>query len=101
MAARGRGEEIEEILVDTWNEDEQIAAWEVAFQDRVALPFAATILGVPVEVREFRSKGYHVECLAAGGGRQRWVGVESLDPDALPADFVHVLDLYRSWQGRE
>ena len=74
IAARGRDEEIEEILGDTSNEDEQIAAWEVTFQDRVALPFAATTFGVPVE---------------------------SLDPDRLPADFVHVLDVYRSWQGRE
>lgn len=42
MSKKAMREEIEEILVDSYGEDEQAEAWEVAFQDEVAVPFKAS-----------------------------------------------------------
>ena len=42
--------EIEAILVDCCGEEEERAAWEVAFTGGVAVPFSASLLGMPVEV---------------------------------------------------
>ena len=38
-----RREEIEDILVDCYDEDEQMMAWLVAFTDDVETPFQATL----------------------------------------------------------
>lgn len=98
MPPPDRRAEIDDILVDCYDEEEMFAAWEVAFQDRVATPFRAAIFGTPVEVQDFRAEDHAIQCLVTRDGEQRWVGIESLDATDLPADFLHVLDLYRSWQ---
>lgn len=91
-------EAIEEILVDSYGEDEQWSAWEVAFTDEVTAPFAATLLGMPVEVQGFRLNKVNVlQCRVVREGRQRWVGIEDLDEESLPEDFRHLLTLYRAW----
>lgn len=91
-------EEIEELLVDCYDEYEQMSAWGVAFEDGVAIPFQASLLGTPVEVQGFRVNNANVvQCLVVQGERKRWIGVEDLDEEGLPADFHHVLTLYRAW----
>ena len=92
-------EEIEEILVDTYDEYEQMASWEAAFSDEVQVPFPAALLGMPVEVIGFRlSKTDILQCEVIRQEKQRWVGIEDLDDDGLPADMQHLLGLYRAWQ---
>jgi len=39
-----------------------------------------------------------LQCLVAGKGGKRWVGLEDLDPKGLPDDFADLLDLYQTWQ---
>lgn len=91
-------EEIEEILVDCYGEHEEMSAWEVAFTDRVQVPFRGSLLGIPVEVQGFRvSDANALQCLVVREKRQRWVGVEDLDEEGLPEDCRHVLTLYRTW----
>ncbi|MBV9852020.1 MAG: hypothetical protein JO250_20330 [Armatimonadetes bacterium] len=94
-------DEIEEILVDCYDEEEARTAWGVAFEE-VAVPFRASLLGTPVEVQNFRvNDAGMVQCLVVRDSpqlqRQRWVGVEDLDDEGLPDDFRHVLTLYRAW----
>ena len=96
------GEEIEEILVDSYGEYEQMASWEVAFTDGVEVPFQASLLGVPVEVTQFQVSDANVlQCLVTRKkeNRQRWIGVEDLDDENLPEDCRHLLTLYRAWLG--
>ncbi len=91
-------QELEEILVDCYDEEEERAAWEVTFQDRIQTPFAASLLGMPVEVQEFRlGPTNSMQCLILSGKQQRWIGIEDLDEEGLPPDFQHVLDLYETW----
>jgi hypothetical protein len=91
-------DEIDGILVDCYDEYEQMAAWEVAFSDGVEVPFRATLLGIPVEVVGFRVNGSNtVQCQVIREDKQRWVSVEDLDEEGLPADIRHLLSLYHTW----
>lgn len=93
-------EEIEEILVDSYGEYEQMSSWEVAFTDGVQVPFEASLLGVPVEVNAFQvSDANTLQCLVVRKKekRERWIAVEELDEENLPADCAHLLTLYLAW----
>ena len=92
-------ERIEEILTDTYDEYEQLSAWEVTFQDEVETPFPAALFGAPVEVQGFQvgDEGT-LQCLVVGQGQKRWIGIEDMDPKGLPDDFADILGLYQSWQ---
>lgn len=91
-------EEIEDILVDTYSQDEEASSWGVAFEDSTSVPFAATLLGESVEVQEFRSSNSGIpQCLVVRKGRKRWIAVEDLDEKGLPESLAHVLKLYRAW----
>ena len=94
-----KSDRIEEILVDTYDEYEQLSAWEVAFQDEVQTPFRAALLGTPVEVQGFQAGDEGaLQCLVVGKDRKRWIGVQDLDPEGLPADFADLLGLYQAWR---
>jgi len=95
-------EEIEEILVDAYGEYEQTAAWEVTFMEAAPVPFRAVLLGMTIEVVGFRiSKADTLQCEVVRQGKQRWLEIEALDDDGLPAEMQHLLSLYRVWQNGE
>ena len=48
---------IEEILVDAYNEDEQVSAFATVLGDEIPLPCEATVLGIPVQVLEIDYDG--------------------------------------------
>ena len=55
---------------------------------------------MPVEVTEFRLGPTNaIQCHIKAGDKQRWIGVEDLDEEGLPDDFLYYLDLYESWCG--
>lgn len=91
-------ERIEEILTDTYDEYEQLSAWEVTFQDEVQTPFPAALFGGAVEVQGFQvGDSDALQCLVVGQGQKRWIGIEDLDPKGLPDDFADILGLYQAW----
>ena len=93
-------DEIDEILTDCYGEDEQMSGWECTFSDGIELPFLAALLGVPVEVQGFRANyGSGLQCEILREGKSRWIGIGDLDAEGLPADFLHLLKLYRVWAG--
>ncbi len=95
-------ERIEEILTDTYDEYEQLSAWEVAFQDEVQTPFPATLSGTAVEVQGFQAEDEGtLQCLVVGQGKKRWIGIEDLDPKGLPDDFADILGLYQIWLSQD
>lgn len=92
--------DMDEILVDCYDEDEELSAWEVVFSDEVETPFPAMLLGMPVEVTAFRLGPTNaIQCPIVAGDKQRWVGIEDLDEEGLPDDFLYYCDLYESWCG--
>lgn len=96
--AQSPRERIEEILTDAYGEYEQTCAWAVAFEDEVHTPFQATLFGASVEVQGFQvGDNDALQCLVAAKDRKRWIGVEDLDPEGLPADFAEIFDIYRAW----
>jgi len=93
-------DEIDEILVDAYGEYEQMAAWDCSFTEGVEVPFQASLLGMPVEVKEFRISDSNVlQCLVVREKekRERWISVEDIDDEKLPEEFGRLLGLYRSW----
>jgi hypothetical protein len=97
-----RDEEIAEILVDTYDEYEEMASWEVAFQDAINIPFEATLLGVSVTVTGFRANNSHaIQCRVRHEKKERWIGVEDLDEETIPNAMKHLLGLFRYWTGEE
>jgi len=97
-------DEIDEIIVDCYSEVEVREAWGLAFEDNVAVPFLATLLGAPVEVRTFRVSGSgvvqaRVVRVGEKPERERWISVEDLDAAGLPEDMAHILTLYHAWHG--
>ena len=95
-------EEIDEILVDCYDEQEQMSAWEVAFTDDVTVPFPATLLGMPVEVQGFRlNNGNTLQCQVSREKKQRWVSLDDLDEENQPEDCHRLLTLYRAWMNGE
>jgi hypothetical protein len=94
----GIREQIDEIMVDCYSEDEQRSAWEVAFTDNVKVPFQASLLDMPVTVQGFRVNNAGCpQCQVLREKKQRWVGVEDLGEESLPSDCRHVLKLYCAW----
>jgi len=95
-----REEEIDALMVDCYDEDEATAAWEIAFEDGVQVPFEAALLGTPVTVLGFRAAASNtIQCQVQRDKTKRWIGVEDLDKEGLPADMLHYLDLYQSYNG--
>jgi hypothetical protein len=53
---------------------------------------------MPVQVGAFRlHDSGAMQCQIVRDGQERWVGVEDLDPEGLPKDFLHVLELREAW----
>ena len=65
---------VDSIVVDAYGTDEQLTALLTVFDDEVALPYGAQILGVDVEVLEFdlegdERRGLVARCRRIGGPR--------------------------------
>src|SRR4030042_291865 len=72
---RGRGKEsleldrlIDEILVDAYGDDEQLWAFRQAFEDHVAMPAEAFVVGEPVTVMRIDYDGNERRGVTAGCG---------------------------------
>jgi len=90
---------IEEITVDAYDTDEQMSGFLQVFQDEVAVPVAATVLGVAVEVTGFDLEGDERRGLVARCRRQETDDVLSLadvhfGPNTV-AGWLHAA--YRTW----
>jgi hypothetical protein len=91
---------IREITVDTYNDDEALTGFEVAFDDRVSFPLLGTVVGHEVEVMSVSIPNGRRELIARcrhGGSRY---DVALLDVDCS-GDFAfdRILAAYRQWLG--
>lgn len=90
---------IEDAVVDCYTEDEQHGAFLVAFQDHVACPFKALVVGEEVEVRGFNWDGapQGTVAICRRKGRTHQVNVTALEWVARPPAGAEWFDAYRAW----
>jgi hypothetical protein len=108
---RGRGEEppeldrlIEEIIVDAYGEDEQLWAYRQAFEDNVAMPAEAFVVGEPVTVMTIdydgnERRGLTARCRREAGLEQVIAACDLIFPEGSTA--ARYLAVYRKWLGLE
>ncbi len=90
---------IDEITVDAYDTDEQMSGFLQVLQDEVAVPVAATVLGMAVEVTGFDQEGDERRGLVAHCRHQELTDVLSLadvhfEPNSV-AGWLHAA--YRTW----
>ena len=91
---------IDEITTDANGDDEQLWAFQQAFEDAVAVPCAATITGAPVEVLKFdydgnARRGLTVQCRGADGRKHVVAASDVIIP--LEDQAGRYMAAYRKW----
>ncbi|MGW7824145.1 hypothetical protein ACWGLF_39980 [Streptomyces puniciscabiei] len=89
---------VEEVIVDAYGEHEQLAAFQAVIADRLALPFATVVLGIPVTVTALEERpGGSVAALCRHGRHAQAIGILDLPlPDPAPEGWAWV-EAYRHW----
>lgn len=93
---------VAEAVVDCWGEDEELTGLFAMLEERLAVPFATEVLGVPVPVPvtvtavAFGADGGIVAVCAAGPHRQA-VGLLDLPLPDPPPEGAEWIKAYRHW----
>lgn len=91
---------IDVITVDCYNDDEAVTAFLTVFEEEVAVPALATVMGMPVEVLAYDCQGDPPEMMARcrSGTAAQWLALRDLvfDP-GTPAAWIHAA--FRQWLG--
>ncbi len=91
---------ISEITVDTYNDDEALTGFEVAFDDRVRFPLSGTVVGQEIEVLSVSVPNGRRELIASCKHRGCRYDVALLDVECSgDPDFERILAAYRRWLG--
>jgi len=90
---------IEEAIVDCYTEDEQHGGFLVMFQDHIACPFRALVVGEEVEVRGFDWDGtpQGIVAICRRKGQPYRVNATALEWAAGPPVGAEWFDAYRAW----
>jgi hypothetical protein len=91
---------IAEITVDCYDEDEQLIAFENAFDDAASLPCPGTVVGEDVELLSVSTTINNRELIATRqrAGRRYEIALLDVDIHAGPAT-SRLLAAYRRWLG--
>jgi hypothetical protein len=89
---------VEEAVVDAYDEHEQLAAFQAVIEDRLALPFATVVLGIPVTVTALQDRpGSGIVAWCRRGRHAQAIGLLDLPlPDPAPEGWAWV-EAYRHW----
>ncbi len=93
---------IEQITVDANGEDEQLWAFRQAFEDGIAVPCDALVIGEPVSVVEFdydgnERRGLTAQCRRPGGRKHVVAAVDVEFPHGTEGE--RFVGAYRKWMG--
>lgn len=93
---------IEEITVDAYGEDEQLWAFRQVFEDEVALPADAFVIGEPVSVTEIDyggnpRRGLTARCRREGGAEHVIAASEVVFPESSVG--ARLIAAHRKWLG--
>ena len=94
---------IEDVIVDAYNEHEQLWSFRQAFEDNARFPFRATVGGAEATVTEVDFKGDERRGLTATcrrEGKLHSVSLLDVTPvGPMPLETRQLLDAYRRWSG--
>jgi hypothetical protein len=93
---------IQEIIVDAYGDIEQLWAFRQAFEDQVAVPCDAFVIGEAVTVLKFdfdgnERRGLTARCRRPGGSNYTVAAADVVLPEAAPG--ARHLAAYRKWMG--
>jgi Calcium binding len=92
---------IEEVIVDTYGDAEQLWAFRQWFEDTAIFPFPATVVGAKVEVLEIDYDGDERRGLVAHcrrNGRQHTISILDVLPTAaITSETANLLAAHRRW----
>ncbi|MEV6058091.1 hypothetical protein [Streptomyces sp. NPDC052107] len=89
---------VAEAIVDAYGENEQLAAFQAVIEDRLALPFATVVLGIPVTVTALQDRpGSPITAWCGHGRHAQAIGILDLPPpDPAPEGWAWG-EAYRHW----
>jgi hypothetical protein len=89
---------IAEVIVDAYDEFEQLDAFHAVIEDRLALPFDTAVLGVTVTVTALQLRpGSGIVALCRRGRYRQAIGILDLPlPQPAPEGWAWV-EAYRHW----
>ena len=92
---------IEEATVDAYGESEQVGGFFTMIDERLAVPFETTLLGLPVTVKgvDLTERDEIVAICTRGRLRQPIPILDLVLPSPLPAG-AEWIEAYRYWVGR-
>jgi hypothetical protein len=95
---------IDEIITDAYGDDEQLWAFRQAFEDNVAMPAEAFVVGEPITVMTIdydgnERRGLTARCRRAGGSEQVIAACDLMFPEGSVA--ARYMAAYRTWLGIE
>lgn len=89
---------IEEATVDCYNESEQATAFFTVIEQKLALPFETTVLGIPVTVEQIQQgPGDHIVAICSRGRARQAVPIVDMplpSPTPVGAEWINA---YRYW----
>ena len=90
-----------EILVDAYNDDKQLEAFEQVFTASVRYPFSARIVGIQVEITSIAYEGERRGLVAVcrRGGDEHRVSLADITPGPVAVETVLLVGAYRRWCG--
>lgn len=92
---------IEEATVDAYGESEQVIGFYTLIDEHLALPFEATVLGIPVTVRRLDvTERDEIVVICTRGRLRQSIPILDLPLPSPPPAGAEWIDAYRHWAGR-
>jgi hypothetical protein len=90
----------EEAIADCYNESEQTTGWFTVIEDNLAVPFEATVLGVPVTVERIElSRSEQIVAVCRRGRERQSLPILDLPLPTPPPGGAEWIEAYRRWCG--
>src|ERR1700730_11726396 len=92
-------EMIEQATVDAYNESEQITGWFTMIDEKLAVPFETTVLGVPVTVERLDlNRSEQIVAICKRGRSRQLLPILDLPLPTPPPDGAEWVEAYRRWR---
>jgi hypothetical protein len=89
---------VEQAIVDAYDEYEQLASFYVVIEERLAVPFRTTVLGVGVTVTKIDLlSGTGIAAICCRGKHRQAIGILDLPLPTPPLAGAEWIDAYRRW----
>jgi len=89
---------VEQDTVEAYDEYEQLASFDVVIEERLAVPFQTTVLGVEATVTKIDLlSGSGIVAICSRGKHRQAIGILDLPLPTPPPAGAEWIDAYRHW----